>query len=378
MSAEFIIKELEGLAEDGAQLSIVMQGPLLKTNLNDCALICRHWRQLFSQAEIIFSVSSCDFLKSGNHISGLFPEDFVTTVAEFDTTKRNSLKVLFDCADIIVKSRDEIPLPPIKNDTNSLNNINLQIESARKGLEYVSRKYTLRIRSDLCFTSKKFIEIYKNNLFSPRGKYGVFSQKVLISETFTINPITLYKMPFHYSDWFHFGLSKDIKDLWECVRKISFPDSVYYQSNHFLKNTNLLEKRFLIRLACEQYIHFPYFKKSFPHLKLDYHNDTKFVKESLYIMADNFIVANLRDMNAYIKKYQHIVRKMSKHTRIECMSQAILDEIIEDPQNNIDKVFSKQTKISHDRMFWAHDRRTALFRRFIKKVNRFLAWYRSS
>lgn len=185
-------------------------------------------------------------------------------------------------------------------------------------------------------------------------------------------------MPFHYSDWFHFGLSKDIKDLWECVRKISFPDSVYYQSNRFLKNTNLLEKRFLIRLACEQYIHFPYFKKSFPHLKLDYHNDTKFVKESLYIMADNFIVANLRDMNAYIKKYQHIVRKMSKHTRIECMSQDILDEIIEDPQNNIDKVFSKQTKISNNRMFWAHDRRTALLRRFIKKVNRFLAWYRSS
>ncbi|MFT9163976.1 MAG: hypothetical protein ABF504_02750, partial [Komagataeibacter saccharivorans] len=83
-------------------------------------------------------------------------------------------------------------------------------------------------------------------------------------------------------------------------------------------------------------------------------------------------------MNAYIKKYQHIVRKMSKHTRIECMSQAILDEIIEDPQSNIDKVFSEQTKISNDRMFWAYDRRTALLRRFIKKVNRFLAWYRNS
>ena len=372
------IKELNCLSENGSNLSIIVQGPLLKNNLQKDALMCQHWRQMFPQAEIIFSISSCNFIDMKNKKDDFIQKSFLYDDIKHDTIQLNSLETLFENSNIIVGSFEGIPLPPIKNDTTSANNINLQISAAQKGLAYTSKKYVLRIRNDLCLTNKSFIDIYNNSAFKKRGNYSKFTQRVMIPEVFTINPLTLFRMPFHYSDWFHFGLTEDVKRIWDEVIPMRFPDSIYYENHNHIDYSNVLEKRFIVKIACEQYIHFPYFKKSFPEIQLNYHNDTRYAKESLFIMADNFVIANLRDINSYISKYQHIVRKMSKHTRVECMSQEILDRIINDPYFNIDGLIREQKKKSDHRMFWGYDYRTALFRRLRKACNRFFRWYRES
>ncbi|KPH88801.1 WavE lipopolysaccharide synthesis family protein [Komagataeibacter intermedius] len=378
MVCHFDVNDLNNVHQNGEPLSIVIQGPWLKKNIQESALICRHWRQMFPEAEIIVSISSCDFIEfSINSGENILPE-VAYAAFKIDTIRKEALKVLFDTADIIIKAPDALPLPPIKNDTDSLNNVNLQIQSAKAGLKHASRKYTLRIRNDLCLMSKKFIDVYKRHARDRRRNYASFSQRILIPEIFTINPLTLYRMPFHYSDWFHFGLTEDIRNLWEDVEDVSFCDAIYYENHPFLKHTNVLEKRFLIRLAVEQFIHFPHFKKIFPFLQLDCHNDTRSVNESLYVMADNFTVANLTEIHAYINKYQHIVKKISKHTRVECISQNILDSIIKDPGALTDTVYTQQKKRSDHRMFWGYDRRTALFRRGRSTFNSFLRWYRNS
>ncbi|WP_146221627.1 WavE lipopolysaccharide synthesis family protein [Komagataeibacter oboediens] len=378
MVYHFDVNDLNNIHQNGEPLSIVIQGPWLQKNIQESALICRHWRQMFPEAEIIVSISSSDFIDfSINTGENVLPE-VAYAAFKIDTIRKEALKVLFDTADIVIKAPDALPLPPIKNDTQSLNNINLQIQSAKAGLKYASRKYALRIRNDLCLMSKKFIDVYKRHAHDVRRHYASFTQRILIPEIFTINPLTLYRMPFHYSDWFHFGLTEDIRNLWEDVEDVSFCDAIYYENHPFLKDTNVLEKRFLIRLAVEQFIHFPYFKKKFPFLKLDRHNDTRSVNESLYMMADNFTVANLTEIQAYINKYQHVVKKISKHTRVECISQNILDSIIKSPESLIDIIYTQQKKRSDHRMFWGYDRRTALFRRGRNTFNSFLRWYRDS
>lgn len=378
MVYHFDVNDLNNIHQNGEPLSIVIQGPWLQKNIQESALICRHWRQMCPEAEIIVSISSSDFIDfSVNTGENVLPE-VAYAAFKIDTIRKEALKVLFDTADIVIKAPDALPLPPIKNDTQSLNNINLQIQSAKAGLKYASRKYALRIRNDLCLMSKKFIDVYKRHAHDVRRHYASFTQRILIPEIFTINPLTLYRMPFHYSDWFHFGLTEDIRNLWEDVEDVSFCDAIYYENHPFLKDTNVLEKRFLIRLAVEQFIHFPYFKKRFPFLQMDCHNDTRSVNESLYMMADNFTVANLTEVQAYINKYQHVVKKISKHTRVECISQNILDSIIKSPESLIDIIYTQQKKRSDHRMFWGYDRRTALFRRGRNTINSFLRWYRNS
>ncbi|WP_010511195.1 WavE lipopolysaccharide synthesis family protein [Komagataeibacter europaeus] len=378
MVYHFDIGTLDNIYQNGEPLSIVIQGPWLNKNIQESALICRHWRNMFPKAEIIFSVSSSDFIDSSENAGENILPETALFAFKTDTIRAEAIKVLFNTADIVIQAPVALPLPPIKNDTQSLNNVNLQIQSAKSGLKHASRKYILRIRNDLCLMSKNFISVYKNNMENKRRDYASFIQKILIPEIFTINPLTLYRMPFHYSDWFHFGLSEDIKNLWATVENVSFADSIYYENHPFLHDTNVLEKKFLIRLAVEQFIHFPYFKEKFPFLNLDYHNDTRSLNESLYIMADNFIVANIKDINAYIKKYQHIVRKISKHTRVECISQDILDSIINDPDSLFDTIYPDQKKRSDHRMFWGYDRRTALIRRGRQSCNSLLRWYRNS
>lgn len=378
MVHHFDISELDDLYQDGELLSIVIQGSWLSKNIQDSALICRHWRQMFPKAEIIVSVSTSDFIDFSLNTDENIRLEVACEPFKIDTTRREALKILFNAADIIVKAHDELPFPPIKSDTQGLNHVNLQIQASKAGLNHVSRKYTLRIRSDLCLMSKNFLNVYRKHALKTRASYSTFTQRILIPEIFTINPLTLYRMPFHYSDWFHFGSSEDIKNLWKEVRNVSFADSIYYENHPFLKDTNVLEKKFLTRLAVEQFIHFPYFKKKFPYLNLDHHNDTRSLNDSLYIMADNFVVTNLTEIDAYIKKYQHVVRKISKHTRVECISQDILDSIIDDPALLAHAIPAQQKKRSNHRMFWGYDLRTALFRRGRKSINSVLRWYRNS
>ena len=207
----FDIDGLNNIRENGEPLSIVMKGPWLNGNIQETALICRHWRQLFPKAEIIISVSSSDFIDFSKNTGENVLPDITYAAFKIDTIRKEALKTLFDSADIVIKAPDALPLPPIKNDTQSLNNVNLQIKSTKSGLKHASRKYILCIRSDLCFTSKNFISVYKKHAYDARRNYTSFKQRILISEIFTINPLTLYRMPFHYSDWFHFGLTEDIK-----------------------------------------------------------------------------------------------------------------------------------------------------------------------
>ncbi|KON63017.1 hypothetical protein KOEU_34990 [Komagataeibacter europaeus] len=53
------------------------------------------------------------------------------------------------------------------------------------------------------------ISILKIRLLLRRA-FRSLKRRILISEFFTLDPYMFEILPFHYSDWFHFGLTEDV------------------------------------------------------------------------------------------------------------------------------------------------------------------------
>lgn len=315
-------------------LSIIMQGHLGLKNIVYIADVSRMWRKLFPKSSIVNVISSsdCIFLNEDNEFK--IREEYLTDrfiSSAFDIIKKN-------CDKIIISSF-QTPLPKMKSDSPGINNINLMIAAAKTGLEHSNSKYTLRIRNDLFFCDRNFVDFYEKKIKNPIKNKSIFKQRVLVSEIFTLNPLTISKMPFHYSDWFHFGLTEDIKKIWNSVDFYPFEYAVWYRHRHHSQNSNAVEKRFYTRFAPEQWVSFPFIKKQYPELILEYHNDTTSLIDSIFVLYDNFIILDMHEAHAYIEKYQSIINNMSNYTRVECFSQNTLENIVNFSQDEIKKLF---------------------------------------
>jgi hypothetical protein len=304
-------------------LSILVQGPLHAAEAKQLAHRCEHWRALFPAAELIFAISSSDCLLLPPGWSGVL--DRISLAPDvYDESLTAAIHAIAAACNTLVVASEALPLPPMKSDSTGPNHVNLMIAAAQTGLALASGRYVLRIRSDLILRTRGFLATYQSELSFPRGQWSLFEQRVMIPEVFTLNPVTLSRMPFHFSDWFHFGLLSDVRLLWNRVKPMSVEDATYYVGRAHSSGSNLVERRFRSRFAPEQVVSFPALHRAFPTLKLDHHNDLTSLNESLLVLADNFILADLTACDAQIAKYQHVVDAMSPYTRLECLSQDLI------------------------------------------------------
>lgn len=94
------------------------------------------------------------------------------------------------------------------------NNINRQIVSTCAGLQIVERPYAVKLRTDFELLGDRFLSYFGR--FNARCDAGrIFRERVVASTIFSINPRRFAPMPFHPSDWFFFGLTEDLRNLWE-------------------------------------------------------------------------------------------------------------------------------------------------------------------
>ncbi|QBL94384.1 hypothetical protein KSAC_21810 [Komagataeibacter saccharivorans] len=324
-------------------LSIVVQGPLYDWNIVQTAQLISQWRSIFPKSKIIFSISQSDLIIFEG--SGIIPKLRIVRIHRNNIVFQDALALIDKFCDIVVMSDSAIVLPPVKSGLRE-NNCNLQIEAAKAGLRLVDTDYVLRIRNDIVFSDTSLIDYYIDNYNLPRGKYAALKQRVLISEFFTLNPFTFEKLPFHYSDWMHFGLIEDVKKLWD-VPSYGIIDATYYQRNTYKKGSGPRENTFISRYAVEQYLAITVFKKFFHNIKLDYHNDTASINESLYILADNFIISDFTKTKIYFAKYQHIMRH--NNINIVCMTHEAWKKIVFNAEKNINiqYLFKKEIEIAN-------------------------------
>lgn len=89
-----------------------------------------------------------------------------------------------------------------------------QIVSTMNGLNKCQTKYAIKIRSDIELQSTNFINLFEEYRDLPFDDlYKVLKQRVVIMTT--CNPHRRYKLPFTASDWFYFGTTEDLKDIFD-------------------------------------------------------------------------------------------------------------------------------------------------------------------
>lgn len=173
-------------------ISIVVQGPVLfesKFNISQetTKLVCQRARQLFPESEIILSTWE----------------------------NENTQGIVYDQ---LVLNEDPGATWFNYGDHQLLNNCNRLIVSTRSGIAHATRKYVLKIRSDLFIGSKKFL--YYFDQFPCADKTCQFvKNRILAFSLYSIkgHKTCLFTMrrPFHISDWAYFAYTEDLYNLYD-------------------------------------------------------------------------------------------------------------------------------------------------------------------
>ncbi|MFL7866156.1 MULTISPECIES: WavE lipopolysaccharide synthesis family protein [Vibrio] len=168
------------------------------------------------------------------------------------------------------------------NGTPHYYNNNRQIVSTIEGLKKVKTKYSVKLRSDNYLTSNNFVKLQQE--FNKRTEeYCFFKERVIVSNVFTRKYAKGFRVAFHVSDFFYYGLTEDLLSLWDIPLFNDFKSTCqvkYYDSYPYFI-TDCTQELFLSGLKK--------FKSSLNiiHL-LDISNDK--IIESEHIYANNLII----------------------------------------------------------------------------------------
>ena len=250
---------------DAAEICILFQGPRLDEAADDApngitkACIARA-RKLFPAAEIVFSTWRG------------------TAVADLTVDK-------------VVFSEDPGGHPFNHNDAFLLNNTNRMLRTVKAGLT-TSKEYVLKLRSDLYLYDKNFLRYFDryDKFYIP---LRVFRKKVLLfslwTRAFHLTDSGRQPCAFHVSDWAQFGLTEDVKLLWD-VPEVQEPEfSQWFATRN--RFTREIEPWRTWKYPPEQLLGV----KAFERLGLpviDHSSDTSFSAEivSRWFFATNFVV----------------------------------------------------------------------------------------
>ena len=184
------------------------------------------------------------------------------------------------------------------------NNINRMIVSTRNGMNEVSTKYSVKVRSDYYFMSNNFLNIYYEMYNSNLHNTSWFKQPVLIDYSY----VTL-GLPYFMNDWFQFGLTTDLVNLWN-IPLATQEDAEYFKykkdKNSIFKFLYYPVKNMWARYHSEQYLLCMYLQKNKLPCSYSHQQDAVsimgFIKNSIE-MADNFFFISRRDIGIISSKY---------------------------------------------------------------------------
>ena len=191
------------------------------------------------------------------------------------------------------------------------NNLNRQLVSTQEGLKRASRKYILKLRTDLILTNNNFLNYF--DMYQERcDEYKLFERKIIIPTLYSRKFITKHRtnekkyIPFHPSDFFLLGLNQDIKKYFMDTPSVNEPE----YSNYFKDKPELSKRRAFdvawYQYPPEQYFALSCFKRHFPDIKMDDYSDVDFrnIRQSEIVMVNNFIILEYAQHGIYMNKYK--------------------------------------------------------------------------
>lgn len=186
------------------------------------------------------------------------------------------------------------------------NNVNRIIKSIQAGLEAVNTEYVLSIRTDIVLKSKNFLS-YWDKYPCYDDNYRIFKHRIINDSTYAQFAHVMKKgmqlLPFHMSDWIHFGLTEDVKLLYSCPFQ-NLEDSAQYWYKHERKQYEPYPDAGW-QYPPETYVLYSLVKQKFP--QVEFRNSDDYNSENMSfsnrIMANNFIFVNQEDFMFKMKKY---------------------------------------------------------------------------
>jgi len=190
------------------------------------------------------------------------------------------------------------------------NNVNRIIKTIQSGLEKVRTKYILSIRTDTILKDKKFLE-YWDKFPCYNGKYKIFKHRIINNSTFAqfahVMKNGMQLLPFHMSDWIHFGLTEDVKLLYSCPFQDLEASAQYWYKHERKQYEPFLDAGW--QYPPETYVLYTLVKRKFPNV--EFRNSNDYNKENMVIsnmvLADNFIFVNQQDFSFDMEKYPKLL-----------------------------------------------------------------------
>lgn len=197
--------------------------------------------------------------------------------------------------------------------SHGIDNVNRQITSTQNGVNQATKKYILKIRSD-CFISSPRLLTYWNLYPHRSDSFFWFKHRIIMPTMYCKRFLDFHSKiptPFHYSDWLQFGLSEDIRKIWN-VDLVDPKKHIGFYSPDKYKGNKLQRTWLESRYTAEQYIFFSSVKKSFPQINYqglsDYSSEN--MAQSEQMLFNNFILIEPSNLGFTIKKepYQTIIK----------------------------------------------------------------------
>ena len=154
--------------------------------------------------------------------------------------------------DKVVFSEDPGPLAPLKLSDNKPNNCNRQLRTAHAGLAAVDTPYAIKIRTDCRLEHAGFLDFAAEQRKRDGGR-----ERVLACSFFTLDPTMFERLPFHLSDWFHFGRTDTLQEYWSAPA-LSPAQARLYETLAHAPDATFFERRFRAAFAVEQHLCLPY------------------------------------------------------------------------------------------------------------------------
>ena len=190
--------------------------------------------------------------------------------------------------------------------TPKYNNVNRIIKTIQNGLKNVETKYCLRLRTDLVLKSKNFLN-YWDKFPLRDDKFKLFKHRIINNSTYAqfahVMKDGVQLLPFHMSDWIHFGLTSDLKLLWSCLFQDLYASSEYWKDKTRRNYDPYRDAGW--QYPPETYVLFSLVKKNFPNIKFEDSDDynSENMSFSNKIIVNNFIMIDDCDFEYTLKKY---------------------------------------------------------------------------
>ena len=208
---------------------------------------------------------------------------------------------------------------------NKQNNLNRIIVSSQNGIKAATRKYVLRLRSDLILKNKNVLKL-ADNFKVKNPEKSLFKQRIFAYDIFSIKydikKRIKQRMLFHISDWCYLGLKEDLEEFFN-VPLVKEPDfSRYFELQS--KPADDIHTTRLWKMSPEQYFTSVNAVKVFKDLKFNNYLDVTAdnIRISEEFIINNFRVFSQKEWGISTLKEEYKTIKMCVHSPFVYYSKA--------------------------------------------------------